>query len=55
MKETTKRVAPYRKFTFGRQEFKDLLGIDCPGDVLDVSVDFYKREVEVTMNTKAEA
>jgi hypothetical protein len=52
MRDVTETPRPFKKFEFSDKEFKQLLGIDWPGNVLTVSTDFYHRTVTVTMSTR---
>jgi hypothetical protein len=47
----TRKTTEYVTYTFGEQEFKDLLGIDDPAGVLVVQTDFYQRTITVTMSS----
>ena len=50
MRDVTKQPKTYKRFEFGEEEFKQLLGIDWPGGVLDVSVNFSRKTVTITMS-----
>jgi|HubBroStandDraft_6_1064221.scaffolds.fasta_scaffold1640768_2 hypothetical protein len=50
MERKTEEVRTYPKYVLSRKEFKDKLGITEPGNILDVTVSFYKDTVEITLS-----